>query len=126
MLLLHAVAGTVALLVGPLALAGSRRALPPYRALVLVVAVTALMLVPPSSLPAPVLVVLGLVAVASGLAAFVPSERALRGSYVALVAALAFVSAPVWAGVVVVAIGSALVHAVPVRRAVSSAGGRAM
>ena len=126
MLLLHAAAGTVALLVGPLALAGVRRAVLPYRVLVLVVAATALLLTGPSSLPAPVLLLLGVVAVASAVAAWAPSERALRGSYVALVAALAFVSAPVWAGAVVVAVGSVLVHAVPVREAMSSAGrGRA-
>lgn len=126
MLLLHAVAGTVALLVGPLALAGVRRALPPYRALVLVIAATALLLIPPSSLPGPVLALLAVVAGASAVAAFVPSERGLRGSYVALVAALAFVSAPVWAGAVVVVVGSALVHAVPLRRrpTLVGAGGR--
>ena len=122
MLLLHAAAGTGALLVGPLALAGVRRAVLPYRVLVLVVAVTALLLVGPSTLPRPVLVLLALVAVASAVAALVPSERPLRGSYVALVAALAFVSGPVWAGAVVVVVGSVLVHAVPVREALGGRG----
>ena len=115
MLLLHAVAGAAALLAGPAALAGVRRAVLPYRVLVLVVAGTALALTGSSVLPWPVRLLLGLVAVASGVAVLVPGDRALRGSYVALLAALAFASGPVWVGVLVVAVGSAAVHGLPVR-----------
>ena len=115
MLLLHAAAGTAALLVGPLALLGVRRAVLPYRGLVVVVAVTALALALPSALPAEVRLLLGAVALGSCLAALVGSERALRGTYVALVAAIAFVSGPVWVGVLVVVVGSAAVHVVPRR-----------
>lgn len=117
-LLLHVCAGTAALAVGPLALAGMRRALLPYRVLVVVVAVTALALAVPSTLPEAVRVLLAAVAVASGAAALVPDDRGLRASFVALVAAVAFVSGPVWAGLLVVAVGSAAVHALPVRAAV--------
>jgi ABC-type dipeptide/oligopeptide/nickel transport system permease component len=63
-------------------------------------------------------VLLAAVAIASGVGLVVPRERGLRASYVALVAALAFVSAPVWAGVVIVALGFAAVHGVPARAAV--------
>ena len=117
LLLLHVAAGTAALVVGPLALAGVRRAVDPYRVLVLVVAVSALALTGPSTLPGAVRVLLAVVAVVSAVAAFVPSTRALRGSYVSLVAAVAFVSAPLWLGVLVVAVGSAAVHGLPVRTA---------
>ena len=118
LLVLHAAAGTAALLLGPPALLGVRRALGPYRVLVLVVAVTALALTGPSTLPGPVRVLLAAVAVAGAVAALVPDERALRGSYVSLVAALAFVSGPLWAGVLVAVVGSAAVHGLPVRAAV--------
>lgn len=118
LLLVHATAGTAALLLGPAALLGVRRAVTPYRGLVVVVAGTALALTGPSTLPPAVRLLLGAVAVASAAAVLVPGDRALRGSYVALVAALAFVSAPVWAGLVVVAVGSAAMHAVPPRAAV--------
>ena len=115
MLVLHAVAGSLALVVGPAALAGMGRAVVPYRALVLVVAGSALGLVAGSELPGVVRVLLALVAVGSSAAVLLPSVRGLRGSYVALVAAVAFVSAPVWVAVLVVAVGSAVVHGVPVR-----------
>ena len=118
LLLVHAAAGTAALVVGPLALVGVRRAVGPYRVLVLVVAATALALTGPSTLPGPVRVLLAAVAVASAVAALVPDERALRGSYVSLVAALVFVSGPVWAGVLIAALGSAAVHVLPRRAAV--------
>jgi hypothetical protein len=118
LLVLHAAAGTAALVVGPIALLGVRRAVGPYRVLVLVVAATALALAGPSTLPGPVRVLLAAVAVASAVAALVPAERALRGSYVSLVAALAFVSGPLWAGLLVAAVGSAAVHGLPVRTAV--------
>ena len=121
MLLLHAAAGTAALLVGPAVLAGVRRAVLPYRLLVLLVAATALLLTGPSTLPRPVLALLSAVAVASAVAAWNPSRPAQRGSYVALVAALAFVLAPVWAGALVVAVGSALVHLVPLHGALAPA-----
>ena len=85
--------------------------------LVLVVAGTALVLTGSSVLPWPVRLLLGLVATASAVAVLVPGDRALRGSYVALLAALAFVSGPVWVGVVVVAVGSAAAHRLPVRGA---------
>ena len=117
MLLLHVVAGTLALGAGPLALAGARRAVLTYRVLVLVVAVTALGLVTSSGLPTIVRLLLAAVAVSSAAGVVVPSVRGLRGSYVALVAAVAFVSAPVWVGVAVVAVGTAVVHGVPVRAA---------
>ena len=117
LLLLHAAAGTAALVVGPLALAGVVRAVLPYRALVLVVAVTALALTVGSDLPLAVRGLLGVVAVGSAAGVLVASPRGLRGSYVALVAALAFVSGPVWVGVLVVAVGSAAAHGVPVRAA---------
>ncbi len=117
LLVLHAGAGTAALVVGPLALAGVRRAAAPYRGLVLLVAATALLLTLASTLPAAVRVALAVVAVASAAGVLVPSARGLRGSYVALLAALAFVSAPVWVGAAVVAVGSAVVHGVPVRAA---------
>lgn len=119
MLLLHVVAGSLALVLGPAALAGTGRVVLPYRALVLVVAVTALGLVVSSALPGAVRSALAVVAVGSAVGVLVPSPRGLRGSYVALVAALAFVSAPVWVGVLVVVVGSAAVHAVP---AVASGG----
>ncbi len=118
LLLLHAAAGTAALAVGPFALAGARRATLPYRVLVVVVAATALALTGPSTLPVAVRVLLAAVAVAGAAAALVPDEHALRGSYVALVAALAFVSGPLWAGVLVVVAGSTAVHALPVRTTV--------
>lgn len=115
MLVLHVVAGSLALGLGPLALAGVARAVVPYRVLVVVVAVSALGLVASSTLTAVVRVLLALVAVGSALGVLVPSVRGLRGSYVALVAAVAFVSAPLWVGVAVVAAGSAVAHGVPVR-----------
>ena len=118
LLVLHAAAGSLALAVGPVALAGAVRAVLPYRVLVLVVAASALGLTVTSGLPAVVRVLLAVVAVGSAAGVLAPSVRGLRGSYVALVAALAFVSAPVWVGVVVVAVGSAVVHGVPVRQAV--------
>ena len=117
LLLLHAAAGTTALVVGPFALVGVTRALLPYRALVLVVAVTALALTGPSSLPGTVRLLLAVVAVLSAGCVLLPSARALRGSYVALAAALAFVSGPVWVGVLVVAVGSAAVHTWPAHAA---------
>ncbi len=120
MLLLHAAAGTPALVVGAVALAGVRRAVLPYRGLLLVVAGTALVLAGSSDLPDPVRVLLAAVAVATALAAAGRSARTLRASYVGLVAAVAFVSGPVWLGAVVVAVGSAAVHAVPVRPAARS------
>ena len=122
MLLLHVAAGTAALLVGPLVLLGVRRSVLPYQGLVLVVTGSALALAWPSDLPAVVRLLLGAVAVGSCAAAVIGSERALRATYVALVAAVAFVSGPVWAGVLVVAVGSAAVHVVPVRAAVTPVG----
>ena len=117
MLLLHVAAGTLALVVGPLALAGVARAVLPYRVLVLVVAVSALGLVASSGLPAIVRLLLAVVAVGSAVGVLAPSVRGLRGSYVALLAAVAFVSAPVWVGATVVAVGAAVVHGVPARAA---------
>jgi hypothetical protein len=117
-LLLHVVAGVLALALGPFALAGVGWTVRPYRGLVLVVAATALALVGSSALPGVVRGLLAVVAVGSAAGVLAPSARGLRGSYVALVAALAFVSAPVWVGVVVVAVGSAVVHGVPVRAVV--------
>ena len=115
LLLVHAVAGTAALLVGPAALAGVGRLVLPYRVLVLVVGVSALALTGSSTLPGAVRGLLAVVAVGSAAGVLVPSVRGLRGSYVALVAALAFVSAPVWVGVLVVVAGSAVVHGAQVR-----------
>ncbi len=116
LLLLHVVAGSAALVLGPLALAGVPRAVAPYRALVLVVAASALALAGGSDLPGSVRLLLAGVALGSAAAALLATERALRGSFVALVAAVAFVSWPVWTGVLVVAVGSAAVHALPVRQ----------
>ena len=124
LLVLHAATGTLALLVGPLALAGARRALLPYRVFVLAVAVSALLLTAASTLPLAVRVALGVVAAGSATGVLSRSSRGLRGSYVALVAALAFVSGPVWLGVLVVAVGSAAVHALPDQPARVSAGRR--
>lgn len=117
-LLLHVVAGSLALVLGPFALAGVGRAVRPYRVLVLVVAGTALGLVASSALPDAVRSALAVVAVGSAVGVLLPPGRGLRGSYVALVAALAFVSAPAWVGVLVVAAGSAAAHGLPVRAAV--------
>ena len=116
LLVLHAAAGTVALVVGPVALAGVRRTVLPYRVLVLAVAASALLLTATSTLPLAVRVALGVIAAGSAAGVLAGSARGLRGSYVALVAALAFVSGPVWAGVLVVAVGSAAVHGLPVHR----------
>jgi ABC-type dipeptide/oligopeptide/nickel transport system permease component len=124
LLVLHAVAGTLALLVGPLALAGVRRAGLPYRVLVLAVAVSALLLTAASTLPLAVRVALGVVAFGSAAGVLAGSVRGLRGSYVALVAALAFVSGPVWLGVLVVVVGSAAVHGLPVGQPAPASAGR--
>ncbi len=121
LLVLHAAAGTVALVVGPLALAGVRRTVLPYRVLVLAVAASALLLTAVSTLPLAVRVALGVVAAGSAAGVLAGSTRGLRGSYVALLAALAFVSGPVWAGVLVVAVGSAAAHGLPVARAAQPA-----
>ena len=117
LLALHVGVGVAALALGPAALLGVRGTALPYRVLVQLVALTALALTVDSDLPPAVRGALGLVALGSAAAAAAGSERALRASYVALVAAVAFVSAPVWAGALVVAAGSAIVHLPSTRRA---------
>lgn len=115
LLTVHAAAGTAALALGALVLAGRTGASGAYRLLVLVVAATALLMAGPSTLPVPVRVALVVVAVGTAVAVARGSERALRASYVSLVAAVAFVSAPVWAGALVVVVGSVAAHVTPLR-----------